>query len=262
MGKSPKQNQYEMGARIKQLKVATHVRKPLKFVIKKTAPKFVIKRKAPKFRPIKEKKKPRIDEKIENELFDQVIRDMIDKFKSFKGQIEINREIFLDVKFKHNFQLAFFNDKMIERVVKNISEKSDNTDWYFTGRLIFRKNNFKPIIRSKVEKRTQLLFSIKEYIGKYCYIPSDGICFIKCVNFVSKRDLTQEFNDFIYSFPKHNRKGIMKQARIGKFNDTYQIYNPKDRSSYPRNIKTPLDWVLYLHNDHFCLLKRSEKLLE
>ncbi|ESP01044.1 hypothetical protein LOTGIDRAFT_172876 [Lottia gigantea] len=27
------------------------------------------------------------------------------------------------------------------------------------------------------------------------------------------------------------------------------------------NIKTPLDWVLYSHNDHFCLLKRSEETL-
>ncbi|ESP01015.1 hypothetical protein LOTGIDRAFT_172850 [Lottia gigantea] len=104
MGKYPKKNQYEMGARIKQLKATKQVRKPPKFVIKRKPPKFVIKRKPPKFRSIKETKS---EEEIENELFDYVIRDMIDKFNTFKGQIEINGEIFQDGKFKQNFQLAF-----------------------------------------------------------------------------------------------------------------------------------------------------------
>ena len=203
--------------------------------------------------------------KIDNELFESVVSDIIDEFEFFKGQIEIDGKIYEDGEFKQNMNLSFFNAAMISRVVTNMSEKSDCSDWYFTGHIIYRKDDFKPIKRSNIGKGTQLLFTIKEYVGEYCYIPTDGACFIKCVNYVLKRDLTKEFNDFIYSYSKHNRNGIMTQARIGEFNKKnetlFQIYNPKDRSLYPRKIDSQLEWVLYLHNNHFCLIKRDNKSL-
>ncbi|ESO90032.1 hypothetical protein LOTGIDRAFT_175840 [Lottia gigantea] len=46
-----------------------------------------------------------------------------------------------------------------------------------------------------------------------------------------------------------------------KFNTSFQIYNPKNRHFHPRDVHDELDWVLYLHNSHFCLIRRSQKSL-
>ncbi|ESO93714.1 hypothetical protein LOTGIDRAFT_153170 [Lottia gigantea] len=46
-----------------------------------------------------------------------------------------------------------------------------------------------------------------------------------------------------------------------KFNTSFQIYNPKNRHFHPRDVHDELDWVFYLHNSHFCLIRRSQKSL-
>ena len=38
---------------------------------------------------------------------------------------------------------------------------------------------------------------IVEYIGNSCYIPSSGNCFIKCINYLTGNDFTEEFLTFI-----------------------------------------------------------------
>ncbi|ESP04225.1 hypothetical protein LOTGIDRAFT_170922 [Lottia gigantea] len=79
------------------------------------------------------------------------------------------------------------------------------------------------------------------------------------------KNLTKEFQDFINSFQKANRKGVMTVGRIKLFNDqfdtNFQIYNPKDSHFHPRYVSEELDWVLYLHNSHFCLIRRNNKAL-
>ncbi|ESO82848.1 hypothetical protein LOTGIDRAFT_155884 [Lottia gigantea] len=143
--------------------------------------------------------------------------------------------------------------------------KSDCSDWYFTGNIIFRRNNFKEIRRSNAGRGTELLKKINEYKGRNCYIPTDGNCFIKCVNHVLKKDLKNKFQTFINTFPKANRKGVMTSARINKFNEkcntSFQIYTPENRNLRPREVNNELDWVLYLHNSHFCLIRRNQKSL-
>ncbi|ESO95928.1 hypothetical protein LOTGIDRAFT_175036 [Lottia gigantea] len=75
-------------------------------------------------------------------------------------------------------------------------------------------------------------------------------------------DITKEFHDFINSFQKSNRKGVMTSARITefnkKFNTYFQIYMPQNR---PKKVSEELDWVLYLHKSHFCLIRRNKKSL-
>ncbi|ESO99910.1 hypothetical protein LOTGIDRAFT_158068 [Lottia gigantea] len=131
--------------------------------------------------------------------------------------------------------------------------------------MIFHKNNFKEIKRSKKGSGVSLLKKIKEYIGINCYIPSDGCCFVKCVNRVLNEDYTREFQDFINSFQKSNRKGVMTTARIcefnKKFNTNFQIYMPKHRHFQPKKVTEELDWVFYLHKEHFCLIRRNNKTL-
>ena len=197
--------------------------------------------------------------------FDLLIDTICKAFKSkkYKGQFELDGIIYQDGKEKQNIHLVGFNPTMFEKYIAGVSEKSDTSDWFFTGNVIFREDNFVPINRSKVGKGTKLLKRINEYSGENCYIPTDGMCFIKCVKFILKRDMVDEFNEFIYSFRKNDRPGIMTCARFGEFNkrfDTkFQYYTPRNRMLNPRSIKTDLDWVFYLHNNHFCLIKKDNK---
>ncbi|ESP00224.1 hypothetical protein LOTGIDRAFT_173385 [Lottia gigantea] len=147
-----------------------------------------------------------------------------------------------------------------------MDKKSDASDWYFTGKIILMKDNFHEIKRSRVGRGgTDLLKKINEYEGENCFIPTDGHCFIKCVNRVLNKDLTCKFQEYINGFSKANRKGVMTCARMNefnkKFNTSFQIYNPKNRHFHPREVHDELDWVLYLHNSHFCLIRRSQKSL-
>ncbi|ESO85875.1 hypothetical protein LOTGIDRAFT_167626 [Lottia gigantea] len=134
-----------------------------------------------------------------------------------------------------------------------------------TGEIIFRKNNFRIVKRSKTGRGGNLLKKINEYKGENCFIPSDGNCFIKCVNHFMNKDLTNEFQDFVNSFQKSNRKGVMTSARISefnkKFNTYFQIYMPKHRHFQPKKVSEELDWVFYLHKEHFCLIRRNNKTL-
>ncbi|ESO98766.1 hypothetical protein LOTGIDRAFT_158712 [Lottia gigantea] len=162
-------------------------------------------------------------------------------------------------------QFVAFNAKTFRNFFTRVDDKSDASDWYFTGKMIFRKNNFKEIKRSKKGRGVTLLKKIKEYIGINCYIPSDGYCFVKCVNNVLNEDYTREFHDFINSFSKSNRKGVMTSARISefdeKFNTYFQIYMPKHRHFQPKRVSEELDWVFYLYKSHFCLIRRNNKTL-
>ncbi|ESO85547.1 hypothetical protein LOTGIDRAFT_155033 [Lottia gigantea] len=147
-----------------------------------------------------------------------------------------------------------------------MDKKSDASDWYFTGKIILMKDNFQEIKRSRVGRGgTDLLKKINEYEDENCYIPTDGYCFIKCVNRVLNKDLTCKFQEYISGFSKANRKGVMTCARKKefnkKFNTSFQIYNPKNRNFHPRDVHDELDWVFYLHNSHFCLIRRSQKSL-
>ncbi|ESO92184.1 hypothetical protein LOTGIDRAFT_162840 [Lottia gigantea] len=57
----------------------------------------------------------------------------------------------------------------------------------------------------------------------------------------------------------------MTTARISefnkKFNTYFQIYMPKHRHFQPKKVSEGLDWVFYLHKEHFCLIRRNNKTL-
>ncbi|ESO93412.1 hypothetical protein LOTGIDRAFT_161983 [Lottia gigantea] len=162
-------------------------------------------------------------------------------------------------------RLSGLNAQTFQIIYSKMHETSDTSDWYFTGEIILRKNNFRIVERSKKGSGVNLLKKIYEYIGENCYIPTDCYCFIKCVNYITNTDLTKEFQDFINSFQKSNRKGVMTTARISKFNKkfntNFQIYNPKDSHFQPKKVLEEFDWVFYLHKEHFCLIRRNNKAL-
>ena len=49
-----------------------------------------------------------------------------------------------------------------------------------------------------------------EYHGQYCYLPTSGMCFIKCINYFTDKDYTEEFQDFNRN--EKYRTGVMTSA--------------------------------------------------
>ena len=72
---------------------------------------------------------------------------------------------------------------------ESFNEKSDMTDYRFTGIIRFIRDNFKRLLRSDFGKGADFKYKIMEYKGEYCYIPTDGNCFIKCVIEIIRRYL-------------------------------------------------------------------------
>ena len=97
---------------------------------------------------------------------------------------------------------------------------------------------------------------IVEYHGQNCYIPTSGMCFIKCINYFTKKDYTEEFLTFIRT--EKYRSGVMTTARIQPFCKKYNInigyFNGKE--VWPRTV-TQRNTALKVHNNHFCLIWKS-----
>ena len=100
---------------------------------------------------------------------------------------------------------------------------------------------------------------IVEYHGRNCYIPTSGMCFVKCINYFTKKDYTEEFLTFIRS--EQRRSNVMTSARVGSFCRKYNInIGCFDGTRInPRNI-TQRDTALKIHNNHFCLIWKSDRI--
>ena len=69
--------------------------------------------------------------------------------------------------------------------------------------------------RSQYGKGTDFRQDIVEYHGQSCYIPLSGMCFIKCINYVTNKDYTEQFLVFIRT--EQRRSNVMTSARIPRF---------------------------------------------
>ena len=87
-----------------------------------------------------------------------------------------------------------------ETYINAIDVDYDSEDVTFTGCVyILDTPQFKVVKLSAYAKGTIYMQEIVEYHGKNCYIPSTSHCFIKCVNYFTKKDYTEEFLFFIRS---------------------------------------------------------------
>ena len=134
----------------------------------------------------------------------------------------------------------------------------DAEDVIFTGWL-YKLNTpeFKKVNRSRYGKGTDFKQDIVEYIGNNCYIPTSGMCFLKCINRFTKKDYTEEFLTFIRT--EQRRSNVMTAARIQPFCRRHNInigyYD--DFRVCPRTI-TQRNTALKIHNNHFCLIWKSD----
>ena len=177
--------------------------------------------------------------------------------KDYTGDFEIiGKTIIGPVEHKTNIRFKNMDD--FERYINAIDIDYDSDDVIFTG-YVYKLNTpqFKVVKRSAYGKGTNHMQEIVEYCGRNCYIPTSGMCFIKCINRFTKKDYTEELLTFIRS--EQRRSNVMTSARFGSFCGKYNInIGCFDGTRInPRNI-TQRDTALKIHNNHFCLIWKSD----
>ena len=92
-------------------------------------------------------------------------------------------------------------------------------------------------------------------MGNNCYIPTSGNCFIKCINFFTKKDYTDDFLTIIRT--EQRRSNVMTSARLQPFCRKYINIGYYDGFRVnPRSI-TQRDIALQIHKNHFSLIWKS-----
>ena len=158
---------------------------------------------------------------------------------------------------KQKTNIRFKNVDDFENYINAIDNSGyDSDDVTFTGWL-YKLNTpeFKKVNRSQYGRGTDFKQDIVEYIGNNCYIPTSGNCFIKCINYFSKNDYTEELLTFIRT--EQRRSNVMTAARIQPFcKNNINIGCYDGFRVCPRNI-TQRNIALKIHINHFSLIWKS-----
>ena len=147
-----------------------------------------------------------------------------------------------------------------ERYINAMDIDYDNEDVIFTGYIYkLNKPQFKIVQRSAYAKGTIYMKEILEYEGQNYYIPTSGMCFIKCINYFSNKDYTEKNQDFIRK--EKNRLVLMTSVRIQPICKKYNInigYFGRTRTN-PRTMKQR-NISLSIYNIHFIFTWKSSSI--
>ena len=158
----------------------------------------------------------------------------------------------------HQTHRRFRNMDEFERYINSIDEGYDADDCIFNG-FIYKINTlqFNEVNRSHYGNGCSFDKIIVDYRGNNCYIPTKGYCFVKCIIYLTGQDYKQEYLDFIRN--EKRRSNIMTMERIQpclrNLGINLAYYNGE--RVFPRTV-TKRDSGLYLYNNHFCLIWKSE----
>ena len=130
-----------------------------------------------------------------NNLYLHEIKNEI--LQGYTGDFELNEKMVFEP-VEHRTNIRFINMDDSERCINKIDVEYDSEDVTFTG-YVYKLNTpqFKIVERSACGKSTNYMQEIVEYHGQNCYIPTSGMCFIKCINSFTKKDYTEDFLTFI-----------------------------------------------------------------
>ena len=154
--------------------------------------------------------------------------------------------------------IRFRNMDAFESYINKIDDGYDADDTIFNG-YIYKIDTpqFNKVNRSQYGIGCFFDKIIIEYRGNNCFIPTKRYCFLKCINFLTGQDYKQQYLEFIKS--EKRRSNIMTKARIQPFcraNNINLGYWDGERV-FPRSV-TNRDSALFLFNNHFCLIWKSE----
>ena len=143
-----------------------------------------------------------------HEIKDGILQD-------YTGDFELNGKMIIGP-IEHKTNIRFKNMDDFENYINAIDVDYDSEDVTFTA-YVFKINtpHFKVVKRSAYGRGTNYMQEIVEYHGQNCYIPTSGMCFIKCINYFTKKEYTKEFLTFIRT--EQRRSNVMTSARIQPF---------------------------------------------
>ena len=183
---------------------------------------------------------------IKNEFLQDYTSDFELNGKTIIGPVE------------HKTITRFKNKDDFEKYKNKIDVDYDSEVVTFTG-YVYKLNtpHFKVVKRSAYGKGTTSMHEIVEYHGQNCHIPTSGMCFIKYVNYFTKKDYTEEVLTFIIT--EQRRSNVMKSARIQPFCRKYNINIGcfDGLRINPRKL-TQRNTALKIHDNHFCSIRKSE----
>ena len=158
---------------------------------------------------------------------------------------------------EHKTIIRYKNMDDFEGYINAIDVDYDSEDVSFTG-YVYKtiSPHFKNVKRSAYGKGTNYMQEIVENHGQNCYIPTSGLCFIKCIKYFTEKDYIEEILTFIRT--EQRRFNVMTSARIQPF---YRKYNINigcfdGTRSNPRNL-TQRGISLFIYNTHLCLIWKS-----
>ena len=199
---------------------------------------------------LKELNKIQVVNKNLHEIKQEILEDYNGEFEMV-GNLKVGDQI-------RQTHIRFRNMDDFESYINSIDEGYDTDDCIFNG-YIYKIDTpqFNKVNRSQYGNGCSFDKLIVEYRGKNCYIPTKGYCFVKCINYLTGQDYKQEYLDFIRN--EKRRSNIMTMARIQpclkKLGIDLGYYNSE--RVFPRTV-TNRDSALYLYNNHFCLIWKSE----
>ena len=154
---------------------------------------------------------------FENDSIHEVSKKIKDGYPFIlKGEIRINDNDPSTIN-------AFFKDaEQLDKRIEKINDKYDETlNITFTGELIRYTKTFNKIKRSNYGTGCDVFKKIVEYRGNLCYIPEENECLRKCLEFIYKKDFSQQYCDFIKE--SRRNKNIMTSAKVQLFCKKHNI---------------------------------------
>ena len=200
---------------------------------------------------LKELNKIEVIDKNLHEIKNEILLDYNNEFEMV-GNLKVGDQI-------RQTHIRFRNITDYEASINSIDQDYDSDDAIFNGYIYknetkqFNKSN-----RSQYGNGCNFDKIINEYKGNNCYIPTKGYCFVKCINFLTGQDYKDKYLDFIRN--ESRRSSIMTKARIQPFcrANIIDIGYYNDDRVFPRTV-TNRDSALYLHNNHFCVIWKTER---
>ena len=164
-----------------------------------------------------------------------------------EGEIDTNRF------FKDSNELSDFIDKILDQY-------DDHPSIYFTVNIYRYFKKFKRETRSDHGRGANEFNNILEYEAKNCYIPSGNGCFLKCINYIFKKDFSIEYFEFIKSYKR--RPDVMSRCRIPEICKRYKIdigiYDLNNQRILPRTVKQK-NICVYIHKNHYCVIWKKNR---
>ena len=199
---------------------------------------------------LKELNKIEVIDKNLHEIKNEILQD-------YDGTFEMVGTLIVGDQLRQT-HIRFRNMIDFETYINSIDEGYDADDSIFNG-YIYKINTpkFNKVKRSEFGNGCDFKHEIIEYRGNNCFIPTKGYCFVKCINFLTGQDYKDKYLEFIRN--EKRRSNMMTKARIQPFCNINNInlgyYN--DHRVFPRSV-TIRDSALYLYNNHFCLIWKSQ----